>query len=277
MKRMKKMFVKYHIVASLVLLLCAPVMATEIDAMTDPAAKGLAIAQKSYDVDSGFVDFFAELTIVQKDGGGADNLRHIRFWSLENIEEGEQSRSIFTYPPDVKGMARLTHLHSTSPDDHWIFIPGENRVKRVSPTNQLSYFMGTQFTFEDFRLYRAEQVSKYTYKYLEKVQYDGMECFKIVRFPTGKKFTNYSRHVMWIDTKEFRVLKVDFYDKDDALLKTMTRSKFKLYEGKFWCMHEMEMLNHQTGDNTLVIWSNYHFGTGLTEGDFTRESLKRLR
>ncbi len=270
------MFFKY-LLACLILLLSVPVMAMDIDAITDPEAKGLAIAQKSYETDSGFVDFFAELTIVQKDKSGNDNLRHIRFWSLENGDHGEQSRSIFTYPPDVKGMARLSHLHATSPDDHWVFMPGANRVKRVSPNNQLSYFMGTQFTFEDFRLYRAEQVDKYFYKYIGNEQYDGMECYKVERFPAGKKFTNYSRHMMWIDTKEFRVLKVDFYDKKDALLKTLTRSKFELYEGRFWCMYEMEMVNHQTGDETLVIWSNYQFGTGLKEGDFTRESLKRLR
>jgi outer membrane lipoprotein-sorting protein len=224
------------------------------------------------------VDFFAELTLVQKTANGNDNLRHIRFWSLEKGSDGaEQNRSIFTYPPDVKGYARLTHLRDNSPDEHWVFVPGDNRVKRVSPTTQLSYFMGTQFTFEDFRLYRAEQVDRYTYKYLKNEMYGGMECYKIARFPTGKDFTNYSRHIMWIDTKEFRVLRVDFYDKNDALLKTMTRSKFELYEGRFWCMHEMEMVNHQTGEKTLVIWSNYQFGTGLKESDFTRESLKRLR
>ena len=272
------MFLKWNVLlASIVLLFSSSAMATEIAAMTDPEAKGLAIARKSYEADSGFVDFFAELTLVQKDKAGNDNLRHIRFWSLENGPTGEQNRSIFTYPPDVKGMARLTYLHTDSPDDHWIYIPGENRVKRISPKNQLSYFMGTQFTFEDFQLYRAEPVGQYTFKYLDNEQYDGMDCYKIARYPRGKKFTNYSRYVLWIDTKVFRILKVDFYDHHDQLLKTLTRSQFGLYEGKFWCMHEMEMVNHQTGEETLVIWSNYRFDLGLKESDFTRESLKRLR
>lgn len=273
------MFLKCQLLCvGFLLLFSGNVLAVDIDSITDPKAKGVAIAQKSFDTDSGFVDFFAELTLVQKTANGADNLRHIRFWSLENGEDGEeQNRSIFTYPPDVKGLARLTHYNSNSPDDHWVFLPGDNRVKRVSPKTQLSYFMGTQFTFEDFRLYRAEQVGKYNYEYLGSESYGGMECYKIARFPTGKDFTNYSRHEMWIDTAEFRVLKVDFYDLRGDLLKTMTRSKFELYEGRFWCMHEMEMLNHQTGEKTLVIWSNYKFGTGLKESDFTRESLKRLR
>ncbi len=265
------------VVSLLVLLSSVAFASPELEAISDPAAKGLAIAQRSYETDSGFVDFFAELTIVQKNDNGKENLRHIRFWSLEGDGNGEQSRSIFTYPPDVKGMARLSHLHADSADDHWVFLPGDNRVKRVSPNNQLSYFMGTQFTFEDFRLYRAEQVEKYSYKYLGNEEYAGLDCFMVARFPTGMDFTNYSKHILWIDSKEFRVLKVDFYDKKEQLLKTMTRSKFKLYKGKFWCMHEMEMVNHQSGEKTLVIWSNYRFGLGLEEKDFTRESLKRLR
>ena len=243
----------------------------------DPGAKGLAIAQKSYETDSGFVDFFAELTIIQVDKSGDEHMRHIRLWAIEGEEGNEQSRSVFTYPPDIKGMARLSHGHNKTPDDHWIYLPEEKRTKRISPSNQLSYFMGTQFTFEDLRLYRAEQVDKYSYNYLGNEKIDGLDCYKIERFPTGKKFTNYSRHIMWIDRQEFRVIKVEFYDLAKQLLKTLSRSKFKLYKGKFWCMHEMEMTNKQTGEKTVVVWQNYRFDTGLKKSDFTPASLRRQR
>ena len=252
-------------------------MAASLDEIRDPQEKGMAIAQRSYETDSGFGDFYAELTIVQGDTKGKEDLRHIRLWGLESEQDGDRSISVFVYPPDVKGMARLSHTHETRPDDHWVYGPENKRVRRVSPTSQLSYFMGTQFTFEDLRLYRAESLAKFSFEYLGDEPYAGMECFKVRRVPVRKKFTNYSSQIMWIDKEEFRVLKVEFYNLKNILAKTLTRSHFKLYEGKFWAMQQMEMKNNQTGEHTLVIWSNYRFGIGLNESNFTRESLKRLK
>jgi hypothetical protein len=243
----------------------------------DPAARGLAIARKSYETDSGFVDFYAELTLIQDDGKGKKSKRHIRLWGLENEKDGDRSMSVFVYPPDVKGMARLSHTHQHRPDDHWVYVPANQRVRRVSPTSQLSYFMGTEFTYEDLRLYRAEGLSKYAFLYLGDDVFGNMPCYKIRRMPVHKKFTNYSSQVLWIDKKEFRILKIDFYDKHEQLVKTLIRSHFKLYEGKFWAMEQMRMINHRTGRETLVLWSNYRFGLGLRESDFTRESLKRIK
>lgn len=251
-------------------------MAGPIEEIQDPVAKGTAIAQRSYETDSGFIDFFAELTIVQGEKDKED-LRHLRLWGLENQEEGDKSIFVFVYPPDLKGMAQLSYTNQSRPDDYWIYVPEDRRVRRVSPTTQLSYFMGTQFTFEDLRLYRAESLSKYSFDYLGEERYADMDCYMIKRLPVRKRFTNYSSQIMWIDKEEFRVLKIEFYDKSDQLLKTLTRSHFQLYEGKFWAMQEMEMTNNQTGEHTLVIWSNYRFGIGLTEGNFSRESLRRIK
>jgi len=37
------------------------------------------------------------------------------------------------------------------------------------------------------------------------------------------------------------------------------------------------MSNHQTGKSTKLLWSDYRFGNGFKEGDFTHNSLKRMR
>jgi uncharacterized protein YrzB (UPF0473 family) len=252
-------------------------MAASINEIHDPIDKGLAIANRSYENDSGFDDFYAELTIIQKEKTGKEEAFQIRLWGLENKDDGDKSISVYDFPPDVKGMARLSHSHMIKPDDHWVYIPENKRVRRVSPTSQLSYFMGTQFTFEDLRLYRAESSAKYSFLYLKDDILDEIECYQIQRFPYKKKFTNYSSQIMWIDKEAFRVLKIEFYDLEGELVKTLVRSDFKLYEGKFWAMQKMAMTNNQTGENTLVLWNNYRFGMGLSKHHFSRENLKRLK
>jgi hypothetical protein len=60
-------------------------------------------------------------------------------------------------------------------------------------------------------------------------------------------------------------------------LKTLTNSGYKQYLGQFWRPDEMFMENHQTGKSTILKWENYQFKTGLTDKNFSRNSLKRAR
>ena len=41
--------------------------------------------------------------------------------------------------------------------------------------------------------------------------------------------------------------------------------------------HFHEMVNHQTGKSTDLIWKNYAFRNGFTDRDFDRNSLQRAR
>ncbi len=81
----------------------------------------------------------------------------------------------------------------------------------------------------------------------------------------------------WVDTKEYRIQKVEFYDRKQELLKTLISSNFKQYLGKFWRAHTMFMENHQTGKKTTLKFLDYKFGTNLKESYFTKNRLKRVR
>ena len=37
------------------------------------------------------------------------------------------------------------------------------------------------------------------------------------------------------------------------------------------------MENHHTGKSTRLVWSDYKFKTGLSEKDFNKNALKRVR
>jgi hypothetical protein len=39
----------------------------------------------------------------------------------------------------------------------------------------------------------------------------------------------------------------------------------------------MVMINHQTGKETDLDWSDYKFDAGLDDGDFTKRALERAR
>ncbi|MYH91310.1 MAG: outer membrane lipoprotein-sorting protein, partial [Gammaproteobacteria bacterium] len=69
----------------------------------------------------------------------------------------------------------------------------------------------------------------------------------------------------------------EFYDRKDALLKTMDFIGYNEYPGGYWRADRFEVTNHQTGKSTTLLWRNYDFETELHEKDFNHNALKRLR
>ena len=101
------------------------------------------------------------------------------------------------------------------------------------------------------------------------------DCYVIERIPQYEN-SGYTRQVTWVDKAEYRFIKTDFYDRKDSLLKTLEFFGYQEYPGSFWRADRFEMINHQTGKTTTLIWSNYDFETPMDESDFNQNALKRL-
>jgi outer membrane lipoprotein-sorting protein len=235
--------------------------------------KGLAIAVEADRRDSGFGDNTAELIMVLRNRHGEESIRDMRAKTLEVDGDGDKNLTLFDRPADVKGTALLTYTHKTDDDDQWLFLPALKRVKRIASNNKSGPFMGSEFAYEDIA---SQEVEKYTYKYLRNEMLDGEEMFVLERYPVDRK-SGYTRQVVWMDTAEYRARKIDYYDRKDSLLKTLTFEGYRQYLDKYWRADEMVMINHQTGKSTRLSWKNYRFSTGLTDRDFDRNALKRAR
>ncbi len=242
-------------------------------ALADDVARGLDIAKEADKRDTGFVDSIAHMKMTLKNKQGQTNTREVKVKTLEVIGDGDKGLSIFNTPRDIKGTASLTYSHALKPDEQWLYLPALKRVKRISSKNKSGPFMGSEFAYEDIS---SQEVDKYTYKYIKDDTFNGVECFVVERYP-AYKYSGYTRQVAWVNKQEYRAEKIDFYDRKNVLLKTLTYEGYQQYLGKFWRPDEMHMVNHQTKKSTTLSWSNYQFKTGLTDKDFNRNSLKRAK
>ena len=239
-----------------------------------PEEKGLAIAIAADERDVGFGDFTAEMIMTLKNRKGQESVRNIRIRTLEVDGDGDKSLSVFDQPADVKGTAQLTFTHGLEPDDQWLYLPALKRVKRINSKNKSGPFMGSEFAFEDLG---SQEVEKYKYKHLrDEACGDGWECHVIERYPQYEH-SGYTRQIVWIDKAEYRAVKGEFYDRKNALLKTLEWRGYQEYVDRYWRADEMFMQNHQTGKSTLLQWSSYTFKTGLTDRDFNSNTLNRVR
>jgi len=238
-----------------------------------PEQRGLEIATEAERRDSGFHDSTASMKMLLRNKQGQESTRDIRVRTLEQVDDGDKSLTIFDQPADVKGTAFLSFTHKTGPDDQWLYLPALKRVKRISSRNKSGPFMGSEFAYEDIS---SQELEKYTYKYLRDEMFQGMGCFVIERDPVDEH-SGYTRQEVWIDKAEYRPQQIIYYDRKNAKLKTLVFSDYRQYLDRYWRAHVMEMENHQTGKSTRLTWSDYQFQTGLTERDFNRNNLDRVR
>ena len=254
--------------------LCPLTAGTQTGNAQSPEEKGLAIAREADRRDEGFKDFTADMRMILKNRHGQQSVRSLRIRTLEVPGDGDKSLTIFDNPRDVKGTAFLSYTHKVGDDDQWLYLPALKRVKRISSRNKSGSFVGSEFSYEDIA---SQEVEKYTYKYLRDEKLNGLDCFVFERYPVDRKNSGYTRQVIWMDKAEYRIQKVDYYDRKNSLLKTLTASDYRQYQNRFWRAQKMEMINHQNGKSTILEWTNFHFGTGLTPRDFSKNSLKRAK
>jgi outer membrane lipoprotein-sorting protein len=263
--------IKTHLSALLfLLLLLHPVYST---AQTSEE-KGLSIAVEAERRDTGYGDSMAEMVMILRNRHGEESQRSIRFRTLEVDNDGDKSLTIFDTPKDVAGTAFLNFTHKVGDDEQWLYLPALKRVKRISSSNKSGSFMGSEFAYEDIA---SQEIEKYTYKWLRDEIYDNMACFVVERYPVDRKNSGYSRQIVWLDKEDYRTLKVEYYDRKDAHLKTLTISGYQQYMDKYWRPAKMFMINHLTGKSTELQYANYQFNVGLSDEDFNRNSLQRVR
>ncbi|PMO37972.1 outer membrane lipoprotein-sorting protein [Vibrio sp. 10N.222.52.B12] len=235
--------------------------------------KGLEIAQERKARDEGWRDSVATMQMILRNAQGESSTRAMRLKSLEVVDDGDKGLTIFDEPRDVKGTAFLNHSHTVGSDDQWLYLPALKRVKRIASRNKSGPFMGSEFAYEDLSSFEIE---KYRFNYLKDDAIKGQDTFVLEQIPTDKN-SGYTKQVVWLDKAHYRPMKVEFYDRKGALLKTLVFSDYKQYLNQYWRAHTMAMTNHQTGKSTELTTSELTFQTGLKDSDFNKNILKRVK
>jgi outer membrane lipoprotein-sorting protein len=213
------------------------------------------------------------MIMTLKNQHGETSVRKLRIKSLEQENDGDKSLSMFDSPKDVKGTAFLSFSHPVGNDDQWLYLPALKRVKRIHSRNKSGSFMGSEFSFEDLTSFEVE---KYSYKFIKDDKVNARDVWVVEAYPKDKH-SGYTKQVLSIDKEHYYSHKIDFYDRKNTLLKTLTQTGHKQYLNKFWRTARSEMINHQNGKSTLLEWNDYKISTGLDDKDFNKNALKRAR
>jgi hypothetical protein len=236
--------------------------------------RGYEIAARSDRTDLGFGDSEVELQMVLRNAAGQESTRSLKIATLEKPDEsvGDKSLVVFDTPRDIEGTALLSHAKILDPDDQWLYLPALKRVKRISSANKSGPFVGSEFAFEDFT---AIELNKFDYTFMREEPCGDLMCDVVEREPRYEN-SGYTRQVSWIDQQDYQIRKVEFYDRRGDLLKVLELKGYREYDG-VWRAHLLSMNNVQTNKQTDLVYGEYVFSTGLSEKDFVKGRLSRLR
>jgi len=240
-----------------------------------PEERGKEIALEAEKRDLGWHDNRAVSKMILKNKQGQESVRKLRQSNFEINEEGKGDKSlvVFDEPRDIQGTALLSHTKILDPDDQWLYLPALKRVKRISSKNKSGPFVGSEFAYEDLL---SQEVEKYSYKYIKEEKCGDLNCYVVEAYPLYEN-SGYTRQIVWWDDQEYRVQKIEFYDRKNSLLKTLTYYDYKQYLDKFWRADKLSMQNHQTGKSTDIIFDSWEFSLDQEENEFTPARLKRAK
>lgn len=240
----------------------------------DPVEQGRAIFAEKDRLESGYGDFQVQLEMVLRDRRGSESRRELSISQLEMEDEGDRLLVVFDTPKPIRGTALLSYSHVDAPDDQWLYLPAQRRVKKIASRNKSGPFLSSEFAYEDLAV---QEVEKFSYKLLGQESCGDALCLKVERVPLDE-YSGYSRQEVLLDADTLRVERIDYFDRHGRPLKVLVNHGYKLHQGRYWKPQRMFMENLQTGKTTELNWKEYAFDTGLmADRDFSTNSLMRAR
>ena len=184
--------------------------------------------------------------------GQLQQARDIELYYKKN--DGTESTLFkFTGPPVVQGTGLLIVDAGKAVNDIWMYLPQTRRIRRIAGAEKSNWFMGTEFTHEDFEDYKR---SAYTFQLDKEDEACGQQqrCFVVAAVASDaaeKEASGYGKKVYWIEKQTMYPVRIDYLDKSGAPAKRLDVHKLER-AGNYWRPQTYEMRNLANGRITRL-------------------------
>ncbi len=191
--------------------------------------------------------------ITLTDDKGAEEVRDVKRYA-RTVGPGEHRYLMVFHSPDaIRGAATITWKRRFKKDGQWIYLPATGgKPVRLVGGGKKNYVMGTDFTAEDLA---SESSDKLAFERQDNETLNGNEHLVIDVMPDDadlKSETAYKRRRLWIDKSNFVVMRTDYFDWRDKLIKRQTASNIKNVEDDVWRADVQTMENFKDGHKTRI-------------------------
>ncbi len=204
---------------------------------------------------------------------GNERVRELISYSRD-YGDSEKTVMVFQRPADVKGVGYLSYSYEEmgKDDDTWLYLPALKKSRRISGSSRNDYFMGTDFTYDDMG---DREVYEDSHTLVREEVLDGEKCWVIESRPL-ESGEMYSRRISWIRQDIHMAVKVEFYDRQQNLMKILTISDITQIDG-IWTAGTMVMDNLLKEHKTILTMGDMRYNIEVDDNFFSVATLERGR
>ena len=205
----------------------------------------------------------SEMTLIDQEG--KEEVREMLMFSQK--EEGDKTSSLvrFLSPKSVKG---VTLLNLNSGEKIYLYMPAYDKPRRIAGSSKGEEFMGTGLSYEDMSMdYEDKDNEK---KLLEETENE----YRIEIIPSGED-ASYKKIILSVDKEKFYAKKVEFYDTNDTLTKTLEIVNIKIDDQGKITPTEIEFTDLVENQKTKIVIKEIEYNIELSSDFFSLRTLSK--
>ena len=205
----------------------------------------------------------SEMVLIDKDG--KEEIREMVMFSQEGEDEKTSTLMRFLSPKSVKG---VTLLNIDDGEKIYLYMPAYNKPRRIASSSKGDEFMGTGLSYEDMGMNFEDK--DYEKKLLEET-----ESVYIIEVMPSEEDTSYKKIILMVDKEKFYTKKVEFYDINENLIRTLEIAKIKIDDkGKITPM-EIVFTDVEENQKTKIVMKEIEYDIELSSSFFSIRTLSK--
>lgn len=211
------------------------------------------------------------LSITEKNG--ASRNRTISM-TTKCFSDGLEKRFIkFMEPADVRGTALLVIDNRNSADEMWIYLPALKKTRRIVSSEKGKSFMSSEFSNADMS---SPTLSDFVNKHIAGSGSNNQWIIESTPVSEDKADEyGYSRKISYISMDNYQIKKMEFYNFDNELFKTIEiKSVHPLNDGKYM-INDMLAFNLLTSRKSEIRFTSINEQAKVEDSYFTVQNLER--
>jgi hypothetical protein len=156
----------------------------------------------------------------------------------------------------------------------WIYLPALKKTRRIVSTEKGKSFMSSEFSNADMS---SGSNSDFRMKHMPESGKAGTWVIESVPVSDDKADEyGFSRKVTYLETGTLKTIKIDFYNFDNELFKSIEIKDTQPIAGKEgYVMTDMLATNHLNGRSSRVKFDQVNTSATIADNTFSVESLAR--
>ncbi|MBT0962409.1 outer membrane lipoprotein-sorting protein [Denitromonas iodatirespirans] len=216
---------------------------------------GLALMRQSEQQTKSRTERSVYRMILEAADGSVVQERRMSLYFRRADEDGapvERTLIRFERPASLQGTGLLVVDRGESANDLWLYMPANRRLRRLAGAEKSNWFLGTEFTHEDFEDYKIEH---YAFSAPRDAPCGALQCRVVEARPSTaleQDASGYTGKTYWLEAQSLYPVLIEYHAKGGIKGKRLeTRGLEKL--GDYWRPSEYEMRNLDNGQVTRML------------------------